>query len=158
DLPCGDRTPRRRFMWSMPMSYKRNSEPNRPPRGDLASGPNLPLALLLDAYDEAIRVDRDLWEFALEMRVLLAEGVTAAVLRRLLCDGLVEHAIERTKPEATRRTFQRLHNLSLPNGACFVLTPAGVKTARKLGGGEGSSAQPAGIGPMAAVHRLVSRV
>jgi hypothetical protein len=89
------------------------------------------LALLLEAYECSHDLQRDPWEFAVEVQDLRDAGVTSSTLRWLVCKGHVEHAVETTPPEAERRVFQRVGNLSLREGSCFVLTESGAAYARQ---------------------------
>jgi hypothetical protein len=96
--------------------------------------------LLVEAYDCACALGKDVWEFAVEVGTLHASGPTNTTLRWLLEMGYTAHAIESPKPEEGRRTFRPVLNLSIPDGACFVLTPAGAEFARR----------PRAAGPLAA--------
>jgi hypothetical protein len=96
------------------------------------------LRCLLEAYERAGELGREPWDFAVELAALLAHGLTVTDLRGLICHGDVEHAVEVTRPEDTRRVFHRTENLAVKEGSCFVLTPAGV--ARLRGGQPGSAA------------------
>jgi hypothetical protein len=84
------------------------------------------LTLLLAALEAAKELHRDVWDFAVEIDNLRSAGLTSNNLRWLLCKGYADHAIETTRPKATRRTFQAAGNLMLCERSCFVLTPAGV--------------------------------
>src|SRR5437588_11667436 len=107
-----------------------------PPR--TANDPGIPnlrirlaLALLHEAYDLAQAVQRDVWQFALEIGRLWAAGVTNTDLRWLLCQGYVLQGLERTPEGAPQRSFRPLGSLVLPEGSCFVLTPAGLEAAAR---------------------------
>jgi hypothetical protein len=118
--------------------------PDANPNGAMASEatPSMQLALrlLLEAHGDAHGLRRDVWEFALEFRTLTRAGVTSGDLRRLLCLGLVQHAVEHVEPTLAQRTFVPLHNLALPDDASFVLTPKGVAAAHLQGPDEGAEA------------------
>src|SRR4051795_11759741 len=86
-----------------------------PPPTIPEGGPTAPsaLGLLLEGYDYARQLERDVWEFAVEIRCLLEAGLTHNDVRWLLCKGYAEHAVERTEPGGRRREFLRVANLSL---------------------------------------------
>src|SRR5947209_7806851 len=70
-------------------------------REALAAAKNSPaplraFAILLQAYDYAAKLGRDRWEFAVEIRVLRAAGLTYSDLRWLRCKDYVEHSTEIT--------------------------------------------------------------
>ncbi len=90
------------------------------------------LRLLLKAHDYARDVMRDVWDFAVEIRVLRAAGLTLSHFRWLTCKGYVEHAREITMPGRNSREFQRGGDLSFSARTCFVLTPAGLAVARAV--------------------------
>src|SRR5262245_53039047 len=91
------------------------------------------LTLLLEAAETAQELQRDVWDFAVEIHNLRSAGLTSNNLRWLLCKGYADHAIETTRPQAARRTFQAAGNLMLGERSCFVLTPAGAALAREEG-------------------------
>jgi hypothetical protein len=104
-------------------------EPHDPPLRDRRRHPVLPahgLRLLLDAYRWERELEADEWEFAVEIRCLNAAGLTNTHLRWILHRGYALHGVEQTQPGASRRTFRRVSNLSLPEATCFVLTDAGA--------------------------------
>lgn len=90
------------------------------------------VGLLVEARDCAADLGKDVWEFALEARGLRETGTTNTVLRWLLDMGYAAHAAEIPHPTECRRMFCPITNLSIPEDACFVLTPAGVDFARRL--------------------------
>lgn len=88
------------------------------------------LTILLEALESAKELQRDIWDFAVEIHNLRSAGLTSSNLRWLLCKGYAEHAVETTRPQAAQRTFRPAGNLMLCQGSCFVLTPAGATLAR----------------------------
>lgn len=90
------------------------------------------VGLLAEARDCATDLGKDVWEFALEARGLRESGTTNTVLRWLLDMGYAVHAAEVAHPTEWRRTFCPITNLSIPDDACFILTPAGAEFARRL--------------------------
>jgi hypothetical protein len=76
----------------------------------------LTLTLLHEAYDLAQAVQRDAWQFALEIGRLWAAGVTNTDLRWLLCQGYVQQGLERTPDGAPQRSFRPLAVWSCPKG------------------------------------------
>ena len=91
------------------------------------------LTVLLEAVEAARELQRDVWDFAVEIHNLHNDGLTNTDLRWLVCNGYVEQAIETTRPQAARRTFRPARNLMLCKRSCFVLTSAGAGLARGEG-------------------------
>src|SRR5262245_64134486 len=83
------------------------------------------LALLHQAADDARVVGRDRWDFAVEAERLAGLGVQLSDLRRLICEGLIEHAREIASKNGRGRSFKPLHSLRFPAGTCFVLSANG---------------------------------
>jgi hypothetical protein len=92
-----------------------------PPRG---------LALLLQALDYALELQHSPWDFAVEIELLRQAGLTHNDLRWLLCQGQVEHALERPAAQGEPRSFLKAGDLELSERSCFVLTAAGAAAAR----------------------------
>src|SRR5689334_20550802 len=105
----------------------RRSRPAATPPGSLLFAQEA-LAVLWDAQ-RLSRAGDDPWQFATELSELHRAGVTRTVLRGLLRDGVVRHAVERTGPHSGRRQFEPVDNLFIPDGSCFVLTEAGARLA-----------------------------
>jgi hypothetical protein len=84
------------------------------------------LAFLLKAQACAQQMQRDEWEFAVEMEVLRRAGLCNNLLRWLLCKGFVLHAEERRRCRG-RRGFREIDCLSLPPRSCFMITPLGAE-------------------------------
>jgi hypothetical protein len=82
--------------------------------------------LLLDAYYCVRDLETNAWEFAVEIGLLNAAGLTNTQLRWLLYQGYVLQGVELTPTGARRRTFQQIANLRLTNTSSFVLTEAGA--------------------------------
>jgi hypothetical protein len=99
-----------------------------------------PLLLLLEARDCARAARRDEWELAVEIGALRAAGLTPNHLRWLLLQGHVAQAVEQTSPAEEHRTFRPVANLSLAEGACFVLTQGGAAYVRAAQEAEGRGA------------------
>jgi hypothetical protein len=78
-----------------------------------------------------VKLGRDLWDFAVELPTLLALGLTVTDVRGLICSGQVQHAVEITRPEDTRRVFHQTENLAVRDNSCFVLTGSGVARLRE---------------------------
>jgi hypothetical protein len=90
------------------------------------------LALFFEAHEYARQAQQTDWEFSVELPALLEAGCSRSVLRWLASKGYVEHALERTRPQAGRRSFRRTANLSFAARSCFVLTPSGLAVARQF--------------------------
>ncbi len=100
------------------------------------------LSLLLEAHDYAKELRKADWEFAVELPALLDVGCTRNALRWLVANGYVEHAIEKSVPNAAARSFRRMANLSFAPATCFQLTSSGVVVAGQIGQASGANAQP----------------
>jgi hypothetical protein len=92
------------------------------------------LAVLFQAQAYVQELDRDEWDFAVELRALHEAGLTNSDLRWLVCKGYLRHAVETTCPELQSRKFIELLNLALPENTCFLLTEAGVRFLRQFCG------------------------
>jgi|WetSurMetagenome_2_1015567.scaffolds.fasta_scaffold242762_2 hypothetical protein len=98
------------------------------------SSPQLEAALgqLLHAQTCARDVHREVWDFAVEIESLLANGLTKSDLRWLVSKGYTEHAQELTHSRDRGRKFHVCLNLAFSKRTCFVLTKAGVLFAAAL--------------------------
>ena len=94
------------------------------------------------SYDYARDLDLDLWDFAVEIQELRAEGVSNNDLRWLVCKGFVLHADEITSLGDNRRTFQTIGRLNFCKRTCFVLTEEGAKLVLELRGRESNEHIP----------------
>ena len=94
------------------------------------------LGLLLEAYHYALELDRNVWDFAVEVDDLRAAGLTSSDFRWLVCKGFVEHGREITQAGETVRGFQPSRGLTFGKKTCFVLTEFGAGFTR------GSAQQP----------------
>ncbi|EMI17342.1 hypothetical protein RMSM_05735 [Rhodopirellula maiorica SM1] len=90
---------------------------------------------LLRASEHARQVDVDTWEFAVEISDLRSQGLAHSDLRRLIHEGLVEHAFETTRVDDPRREFSKPCSTLLSESSCFVLTDLGIQTARRIESG-----------------------
>ena len=83
------------------------------------------LSLLRSAYEYALDVNREAWDFAVAMEDLRALGTTDSDLRWLECKGYVNFAVETTLIGGVGRTFQPHGPLALAAATCGILTEAG---------------------------------
>jgi len=90
------------------------------------------LAVLLQAYDYAHELDRDVWDFAVEIGELLAAGLARADLRWLVCQDYIEQATELRVLRLGKRRFRRVGVLTFTDATCFVLTDRGAIHTRML--------------------------
>jgi hypothetical protein len=95
-------------------------------------GYNGALRLLWQAYNDALEVDREPTEFAVELSDFLLLGITRADVRRLVSQGYARHLVQVSSLRARKRRFQCLDTLSFTDISCFVLTDAGAALAREL--------------------------
>jgi hypothetical protein len=90
------------------------------------------LRLLMEARQYACEVERDIWDFAVEIDALRQAGCTNSEFRWFVCKGFVDHAKETTLAGEDARTFQRRQRpggLTFSRRTCFVLTEAGSRFA-----------------------------
>jgi hypothetical protein len=91
------------------------------------------LRLLVDAFDYAQELDRNVWDFAVEIDGLREAGFTNAELRWLICCGFTKHAPELTVTGEPTRVFRHTNGrpgLTFSRKTCFVLTEAGYAFAK----------------------------
>src|SRR5436309_1688034 len=88
------------------------------------------LCQLLEAYDYARDLEKDPWEFAVEINGLRSVGLTNNHLRWLLCKGYLLHATEKIMGGRGKRLFRRTGRLALSDRSCFVLTDLGMGLVR----------------------------
>jgi hypothetical protein len=79
------------------------------------------LYLLRGAAQSADDLGHDRWEFAVEIWALFEAGLSLNDLRRLVCQGLVQHQCETTRRGAAHRSFAAPRGLRLAKQSCFVL-------------------------------------
>jgi hypothetical protein len=102
------------------------ASPGAASQGDLTPSMCRALEQLLKACALARRVHRPKWDFAVEIDALEQAGSDHSDLRALICQGLVEHALEKAQRRPGRRTFRHGHSLHLTPQSCFVLTDWGL--------------------------------
>jgi hypothetical protein len=90
------------------------------------------LTLMLQAHDTALAMERDQWDFAMEIQALQAAGLNNNDLRTLICGGLAKHLVECTQFRAMHRRFRRPRGMRLQVESCFVLSDLGISVARGL--------------------------
>ena len=90
------------------------------------------VSLLLNAHRYAAELNRNPWDFAVEVRSLRCVGLTTSDFRWLVCKGFVSHARETTPLEEDGRTFEREGCLTLTRQTCAILTEAGASFAAEV--------------------------
>ncbi len=90
------------------------------------------VAILSEAQQYALSLDKDVWEFALELQNLSTVGVSINDLRWLACNGYVDHGEELEQSGDGRRAFRRYPGLGFTQRSCFVLTKAGIQFAMQI--------------------------
>lgn len=98
------------------------------------------LNLLLEAHEYAIDLDQDAWELAVELEVLRSANLTNSDLRWLSAVGMVEHAVEITRPSDCSRQFRRTNLVNVHEPTCVILTASGVAAVREFCAGHPSLA------------------
>jgi len=91
------------------------------------------IPVLLQAYEYACGLERDPWDFAVEVSVLQSAGIGINEVRWLIYAGLAEHALEISQADDAGRLFQRGGSgVAVTDKTCLVLSETGVDTARQL--------------------------
>jgi hypothetical protein len=91
------------------------------------------LLLLVEAYEYAQELERDVWDFAVEIDALRQAGYSNNEFRWLVCQGFTDHAPETTLPGSETRSFSRPPHgpgLMFSPRTAFVLTHSGFRFAR----------------------------
>jgi hypothetical protein len=81
---------------------------------------------MLEAHAGAANFGSDPWQFALTLRELEQDGVSATALRLLVAKGLAEHRRETTGPDDPKRSMVPVAHLLMSHESCFVSTLAGA--------------------------------
>ena len=93
------------------------------------------LRLLLDAFQYAADVARDVWDFSVEIDTLRQAGWGNSEFRWLVCKGFVRHAVETTLVGDETRSYRhprRAQALIFSGKTCFILTDAGFHFAASV--------------------------
>jgi hypothetical protein len=107
------------------------------------------LALLVEAYEYAIRFNRDVEDFPVEVGELKAAGLTGNDLRGLLYAGLLEHASRALAAYKLRGDRPPKHFDAFDEKTGFALTRAGLIFARHaLAGAATAAAAPQPEAPL----------
>jgi len=80
---------------------------------------------LLDARLLALELERDRWQFAIEVERAAKLGVPNSVLRQWMARSIVEAGFETTPDNASERTFRRHDGLAISRATCIVLSASG---------------------------------
>jgi hypothetical protein len=104
-------------------------------QAEISSSVEIALTRLADAGAYARNVECSPWDFAVEMRSLIAAGLSTSDLRWLVMRGYVEHAQEVTRAQDASRRYRPSHNLSFGEKTCFVLTDLGAGLVGASGNG-----------------------
>lgn len=83
------------------------------------------LRALNEACRYAIGCQRNVWEFAVELKDLNERGISRSLLRWLVCKNLVEHRIESMVNKEPFRQYCEAPNLVFKENSCFVLSSKG---------------------------------
>jgi hypothetical protein len=105
------------------------------------------MARLREAFDYAHDLGLTLWDFAVEIQSLLADGLSQNDLRWLVCKGYVRHAGELTPRGREHRAFRSIGRLNFCKRTCFALTEEGAGFALQIIG-----RAPCQRGPCAALN------
>ncbi len=90
------------------------------------------LRLLREALATAAALNRESWDFAIELDQLHSVGLSNTEIRVLLCGQFALHAYEERDTAGNVRTFRPIQNLSLPCEAAFVLTEKGLRLLEQM--------------------------
>ena len=127
----------------------------------LSAPVRLAFAQLLEVHELARASGRKDSDFAAEIASLTELGISASVLRWLVCRGYAKCLREVTQPGDKERRFEPVDNLSLNGQSCFVLSRKGMlfaqaafalsgadsEVAEGNGNGSDSVRQRSGLGP-----------
>jgi hypothetical protein len=89
---------------------------------------------LREAFDYAQELELGLWDFAVEIQSLRADGLSNNDLRWLVCKGYVRHAVEVTALGKRHRVFRSMGRLNFCKRTCFILTEEGAEFALRVTG------------------------
>jgi hypothetical protein len=92
----------------------------------------LAFAQLLEVHELARASGRKVSDFAAEITSLTELGITASILRWLVCRGYAKCLREVTQSGDKERRFEPVDNLSLSSQSCFVLSRKGMLFARAM--------------------------
>src|SRR5262249_42895542 len=81
-----------------------------------------PMALLSQAYRFARNAGVDVWDFALEIKILLDAGLTISDRPWLVARGIAKHGQETSFDGDPHRSFRYSRGLNFVPTTCFVLT------------------------------------
>jgi len=93
------------------------------------------VCLLLQGFDYARELNRDVWDFAVELSTLRAAGMTRNDVRWMIYQGFVEHAREVSLPGEIHRDFHHGGQIVFRRDTCLALTPRGAVALRSLSSG-----------------------
>lgn len=84
------------------------------------------LSVLHEAFQLALDLRRDRWDFAVEIQSMQAKGANVSRLRWLICKGYVKHSLEVGKAGTNKRLFETDHGLRFTESSCFVISDVGL--------------------------------
>jgi hypothetical protein len=115
------------------MNTRQKQETTGSPLPTALSAPiRLAFAQLLEVHELARASGRKASDFAAEITSLTELGITASILRWLVCRGYAKCLREITQPGDKERRFEPVDNLSLNPQSCFVLSRRGMLFARAM--------------------------
>ena len=84
------------------------------------------LSLLRQGLLYSRELNRDIWDFAVEIGALRRAGLTTNDLRWLVCKNYIEHATEMAVAAEEKRQFRPSGKLHFTRRTCFVLSADGI--------------------------------
>lgn len=102
-----------------PPSWRSNAERDAIP---ISATRPAAYVLLSEAAYRASNLGHDRWEFAVEIWLLFACGLSPNDIRKLVCQGALLHRYETTPEGASRRSFSKPRASRLTRRSCFVLS------------------------------------
>ena len=105
------------------------------------------LRLLLQAHEYARELQRDQWDFAVEITSLREAGFSNNDCRWLVCKGVVDHAVDVTDLDADAREFKRGGKLNFSEQTSFVLTNSGLALAHRICAARAASSVERDVSP-----------
>jgi hypothetical protein len=119
--------------WQLAMDNRRERNTNGVLLPSALSAPvRTAFSQLLEVHELARSSGRKASDFATEITTLTELGISAGVLRWLVCRGYAKCLREVTQPADKERCFEPVDNLAINSQSCFVLSRKGMLFARAM--------------------------
>lgn len=87
------------------------------------------LRILLQSYGDAQNTQCAITDFAVELSDLRMAGVSFSDLRYCVAMGYVEHLLDVTPPQSSKRRLRVFNGVAFKENSCFALTGGGLELA-----------------------------